>query len=687
MKHFITILLCLQFISLVSYSQDYYWYKGNRITLKRGYSCYILRETGHSNYQNKGVVGSNIVSEYEDKDLYWDIVSSETIADTNDVLYRTPSFLFPDSIKNMYITHRFYVKLRDANDYELLQEYASIYGAEIEKNGDLPLWYILRCGLHSGYNALELANIFYESGSFVAAEPEFIGSVQTECVNDPLFTKQWNLKNTGQYTGFYDVIEDVNYCDAHAITAGDATVIIGVYDRGIDLSHPDINLHPFSYDVTTGTSPSQVYEYHGTACAGIISAKTNNIGIVGIAPECPVMSLSFSDATTTYRLGNGFKIAADNGCSVISNSWSCYSMSLYIDDGISYALSQGRDGKGCVVVFSSGNNDSDSINYPANSNDSIIVVGAMSPCGQRCNPYSCDGEINWGSNYGLSLDVMAPGVKIPTTDIAGNLGANPSDYMLYFNGTSSACPHVSAVAGLILSIYPLFTQKEVADIIESTTIKIGTGYTTSSNRPNGTWCDIYGYGLLDAYAAVVAAKNIGSKYIQDTTYVNGTTCTELAHEIYAGDAVTNERPYGSVIVQTGSNVTFKAANKIELHPGFSVESGATFNAIIGPISQQSSAPSNAHTRETMSFAKSVKNKGIIQCQEKILVLSPNPVNSILHIQSEDELLQVDIYNLDGQCVLHASQADIDVSGLPHGMYIVSATTTANELLQTKFIKQ
>ena len=167
-----------------------------------------------------------------------------------------------------------------------------------------------------------------------------------------------------------------------------------------------------------------------------------------------------------------------------------------------YALSHGRNGKGCVVVFAAGN-DNSSVNYPANSNDSIIVVGAMSPCGERKNPSSCDGENWWGSNYGNELDVVAPGVKIRTTDNVGIVGKTQTDYMTNFNGTSSACPHVAAVAGLILSVNQNLTQKDVADIIELTAQKVGNySYTQNTGRSNGTWNNEMGYGLVDAYAAV-----------------------------------------------------------------------------------------------------------------------------------------------------------------------------------------
>lgn len=536
MKQNIYILLFLLNLSTTLFGQDYYWYGGKQIPLHRGNQRYVIYEDNNAKEVDVLPIIKNGSVSYPNKtNLKWGIVAqSETIKAKN-VLYQTPSFLCFDSIRNMYLTHRFYVKLKSKDKFAHLQLLLNKYNAGIEQEGDFPLWYIISCGLNSQYNALELANIFYESGSFAECEPEFINAAYFDCVNDTKFNKQWNLKNTGQ-SWLWSNLVDINYCEAHSITSGNSSVIIGVYDRGVELTHPDINTYSFSYDANTKSSPSTIYYnennviyYHGIACAGIIGAKTdNNLGVAGIAPDCPIMSLSFDSTCTSKNLGAGFKVAADSGCSVISNSWHWGSYSPYIKEGISYALSHGRNGKGCVVVFSAGNENHNGINYPANSNDSIIVVGAMSPCGERKNPYSCDHE-NWGSNFGVKLDIMAPGVQIPTTDITGSQGANQTDYMENFRGTSAACPHVSAVAGLMLSVNPYLTRKEVVDIIESTAQKVGSyNYTVHSGRPNGTWNDTVGYGLVDAYAAVSEAQN-RCPVIQGPDYIcmGDTVCFQL----------------------------------------------------------------------------------------------------------------------------------------------------------------
>jgi len=222
------------------------------------------------------------------------------------------------------------------------------------------------------------------------------------------------------------------------------------------------------------------------------------------------------------KLANGINWAVQNGAHIISNSWgSDLLISSLIDDAITNALTNGRGSLGCVVVFATGN-DNGAVQYPANSNPNILAVGAMSQCGQRKSPTSCDTEFRWGSNFGATLDIVAPGVLIPTTDRTGVNGYNPNipihtwsggnllttdytnnDYTTWFNGTSSACPHVAGVAALILSVNPSLTGPQVRDIIEQTAQKVGGyNYTTTTGRPNGTWHNEMGYGLVNALCAV-----------------------------------------------------------------------------------------------------------------------------------------------------------------------------------------
>lgn len=504
-------ILSLLIVSIGLSAQDYYWYKGQKIFLRQGDERYVLfnpnskPEIDTSAYIKISVASSN-------SQLMWGIQKQSTPI-TSEAIYTSPSFFVESDSSNIYVTERFYVKLKHPEDYETLLHYATAHDLEIVEKGDFPLWYVLACTENSKTNALDMANLFYESGLFAVAEPEFMNVYRAACVNDALFGQQWNLLNTGQQNNNYTGL-DINYCDTRTITTGVDSIIIAVIDQGI-ASHLDVShLHSLSLDAHTYTSPAQVYTPHGTQCAGIIAAHTNlnNYGVAGIAPDCSLLSVSFKEGTLDYNLFRGMKYAVDNGASVLNNSWvRTNNRSEYVDNAIEYALTEGRNGKGCVVVFATGNDNSNQLDYPANSNPDIIAVGAMSPDATRAVFSNGD-----GSNYGQNLDVVAPGANISTTVPSTDPHPFIGDFCNNFSGTSAACAHVSAIAGLVLSVNPELTQKEVAEIIESTAQKVGT-YSYDSVAPHGSWNNEMGYGLVDAYAAVIKAE-LSKIYIEGSTY-------------------------------------------------------------------------------------------------------------------------------------------------------------------------
>ncbi|MDR2653647.1 MAG: S8 family serine peptidase [Prevotellaceae bacterium] len=413
------------------------------------------------------------------------------------------------------LSNFFYVKLKSESDTVLLEKMAMQKKCTIiEQDQFMPLWFVLSTTELSEFNAMEMANIFYESGHFTTAEPNLMPS-KLLATNDTYYSNQWGLLNTGQYGGTSGI--DINIVNAWSISKGN-NIKVAIIDEGIDLTHPDLagNIHSQSYDTQNRTSPSVIRGSHGTACAGIAGAiQNNNEGISGVAPNCKLISISrqltnissLEMINVQQDLAAGINWARQNGADVISNSWGSDALQgSYITDAINNAVTQGRNGKGCVMVFASGNDFSSSVSYPA-SLSNVIAVGAIDNNGQRAS----------FSNYGTELDVVAPGVEIYTTDIQGSAGYNTSsgtagDYYANFTGTSAACPHVAGIAALILSVNPSLTQAQVRQIIGSTCQKVG-GYTYSNNviirliHPYGTWDQEMGYGLVDAYTAVQAAVN------------------------------------------------------------------------------------------------------------------------------------------------------------------------------------
>lgn len=168
----------LSIVPIVVLGQDYYWYDGTKIPLERGNQEYIIYDDSLLLESDKEKLAyCEVVSYLEMANLKWGITQPNAVLeDVEHVFYRTPSYKDGEG-GNMFVTHRFYVKLKSSNDLSVLQNLAKQYNVEIEKESTLPLWYILRCGLPSVFNALELANKFYETELFAASEPEFIGGI------------------------------------------------------------------------------------------------------------------------------------------------------------------------------------------------------------------------------------------------------------------------------------------------------------------------------------------------------------------------------------------------------------------------------------------------------------------------------------------------------------------------------
>lgn len=239
---------------------------------------------------------------------------------------------------------------------------------------------------------------------------------------------------------------------------------IAIVDQGIELTHQDLaaNIYPLSYDTETSSSPSKIYGYLGTHCAGIASAIRNNgLQIAGVAPNAKLMSVSNSltlSANYEYKLANGINWAWNNGADIISCSWRCTDQPI-IREAIDDAVTKGREGKGCVFVKSAGNYTSShptfDISFPGDYSEDVIAVTNMTN----------EGEINSTSCFGENVLVIAPGTQILSTMLNNTVG--------YKRGTSMACPHVAGVAALILERNPSLSQTEVRKIIAKNAKKIG----------------------------------------------------------------------------------------------------------------------------------------------------------------------------------------------------------------------
>ena len=317
--------------------------------------------------------------------------------------------------------------------------------------------------------------------------------------NDSRYDEQWPLNNTGQSGGTPGA--DIHAQEAWDVEMGDWDVIVSVIDTGIDWDHPDLEpkvvpIGAEDWDFSNG--PNKIPHdsgSHGTATNGIAGAATNNAtGMAGVAPGCGLMPLKVdltSGANQNRADAINYVVTRKNDFLqlVISCSWR---MSSGDFTAVEAACQNARD-NGILVCFSSGN-DNGAVNYPAKYS-TTLCVGASSQCDERKSNSSCDGEYWWGSNYGVEMDIIAPGVDVLTTSPGGG-------YTTTFNGTSAACPHAAGAVAMIWSANPALTATQAQSILESTADdEVGI---PSEDTPG--WDRYMGWGRINLYEAVVAAS-------------------------------------------------------------------------------------------------------------------------------------------------------------------------------------
>lgn len=493
---------------------------------------------------------------------------------SNNTDVRSVSKGFSYSSSNVATTgteENFYFKIKPAytiNDFTTLLSGYNFTAQDVSVNFGIKV-YKVSVPRESSLNLINFANIFYNTGMCEYSTPNFLQISKISNTTDPRWPEQWGLLNTGQYNGIQGA--DIRAVNAWQFSKG-ANVKVAVIDDGMYENTTDLvgNLLP-GYNAIPGST--LFLGEHGSKVAGVIAAiADNNIDITGVAPESKIIPVKIynwdsdaADIGLADQFTKGINWAIDAGAEILNCSWGADWQSDMLDLAITDGATNGRFGKGCIVVFSSGNDNNLKQKFPSSTHPMVITVGAMTHCNSRKSPESCDPntgfaspEFNdWGSNYGSYLSLVAPGSRIATVNVDPIFQSAAN-----ITGTSAAAPMVSGVAALMLSINPNLTRVEVKKIIELSSNKVGNYcYNWTPAHPNGGWSSEMGYGRLNAYNAVQLSRP-GVTISNPVYNVLGQTSSVVTGNIgilFSGTACPTSLPFGLAFLrrhEVRTNITY-----------------------------------------------------------------------------------------------------------------------------------
>jgi subtilisin family serine protease/photosystem II stability/assembly factor-like uncharacterized protein len=358
-------------------------------------------------------------------------------------------------------------------------------------SGTVDVSRIYFAAIGAGQDPVEVAKRLDHSGEFEYAEPKYMNRI-------------FATPNDHDYAGNQAVyFNQMNAPAGWAITKGDSNVVIADVDGGTDWLHTDLqaNLwinpsedanHDRKFEATPsgsggddngtdddnngfaddvigwnfannsnnpiGLSATPSNGEHGTHTASHFGAVTNNnVGMAGSGWNCRLMPINASSQTDNdIEFGyEGIQYAYANGAKIINCSWGRTGAASKFEQDVIDAATQA----GALVVVAAGNDGSDSDflpEYPANYRN-VLPVGAV-----------ISGSDTWASfsNYGLTIPVYAPGTNIWSAFPGGSTGNGGS-------GTSYATPLTAGLAGLVKSLHPTWTPRQVATQIRMTSDSIG----------------------------------------------------------------------------------------------------------------------------------------------------------------------------------------------------------------------
>lgn len=453
-----------------------------------------------------------------------------------------------------YITDTIIVSFKTGTRNSTIEKVMKQHGIQLVKEyKNLPDTFLFQVTSSAGKNPVKVAVDLSERKEIVYAEPNLINRFANAYTpQDSLYSKQWHLNSK---KGIELVANaHVSAPKAWDITKGHRDIVVAVIDDGFDLYHPDLRgegkiIDPKDFaDGDTMPFPRKTKDdYHGTPCAGVAIGEENGEGIVGAAPGCAFLPIRFDLAADDNLLWEIFDYAAARA-KVISCSWGPVPVyaplnTLLFNKFTEISKTGGPDGKGCSIVFAAGNfnaplKDMQNRHFEwfhpnhgvlttrqailnGNAAHPEVIAVSASTSQNRKSAYSnwgkeisvCAPSDNW---HPIDQQAFMPGRGIWTTDNE-TIGVGFTDNSRYtgnFGGTSSATPLVAGIIGLMRSINPDLTNKQVLQILKDSSDKIEDNKAdVVLNHKKGTYdskghSEWFGYGKVNAAKAVAQAQSL-----------------------------------------------------------------------------------------------------------------------------------------------------------------------------------